>query len=89
MSKMLRCLAAGCLAAGLDALMFIFRTVIEVLAFQNSPLGSLHPYSGEATPDAFCRGHPPPRLTSKGKPSFSLVGFGLDTKMRNLVWDAV
>lgn len=60
MSKMLRCLAAGCLAAGLDAFMFIFRTVIEVVAFQNRPLGSQHPYSGKATPEAFCGNHPPP-----------------------------
>lgn len=59
MSKMLRCLAAGCLASGLEAFMFIFRTVIEVVAFQNSSLGRQHPYSGEATTEAFCRSHPP------------------------------
>lgn len=65
MSKMLRCLAAGCLAAGLDAFIFIFRTVIEVVAFQNCPLGSQPPCSGEASPEAFCRSHPPPVLTSR------------------------
>lgn len=65
MSKMLRCLAAGCLAAGLDAFMFIFRTVIEVVAFQNCPLGNQPPCSGKASPETFCRSHPPPVLTSR------------------------